>query len=33
MTISEEELDAIFEPAEAALDATMAWAKAEGHLG
>ena len=33
MTITEEELDATFAPAEAALDATMAWAKAEGHLG
>ncbi|MEM9145244.1 MAG: aminotransferase [Pseudomonadota bacterium] len=33
MIISEEEVEALFEPLPAALDATMAWAKAEGHLG
>ncbi|MEM6905629.1 MAG: aminotransferase class III-fold pyridoxal phosphate-dependent enzyme, partial [Pseudomonadota bacterium] len=33
MIISEEEIDALFEPIETALDATMHWAKAEGHLG
>ena len=32
MTITEEELDATFAPAEAALDATLAWARTEGHL-
>ncbi len=32
MTISEDEIDAIFAPGEAALDATLAWARAEGHL-
>ena len=32
MIITEEEIDALFEPIEAALDATHAWAKAEGHL-
>ena len=32
MTISEDELDQIFAPMEQALDATMAWAKSEGHL-
>jgi 4-aminobutyrate--pyruvate transaminase len=31
MIISEDEIDQIFEPVEAALDATHAWAKAEGH--
>ena len=33
MVISEDEIDAMFEPVEAALDAAMHWAKAEGHLG
>ena len=33
MTITEEEIDEIFAPAEAALDATLDWARAEGHLG
>ena len=33
MIISEDEIDEMFAPAEAALDATLAWAKAEGHLG
>ena len=33
MIITEAEIDELFEPAEAALDATHAWAKAEGHLG
>ena len=33
MTITEAEIDEMFAPAEAALDATAAWAKAEGHLG
>lgn len=32
MIITEAELDAMFEPMEQALDATMHWAKAEGHL-
>lgn len=32
MIITEAELDEMFAPVEAALDATMAWAKAEGHL-
>ena len=32
MIITEEEIDALFEPMEASLDATHAWAKAEGHL-
>ena len=32
MIITEAELDELFAPVEAALDATMAWAKAEGHL-
>ena len=32
MIITEDEIDALFEPMEAALDATHAWAKAEGHL-
>ena len=33
MIITEDEIDEMFAPVEAALDATMAWAKAEGHLG
>lgn len=33
MIITEAELDEMFAPVEAALDATAAWAKAEGHLG
>jgi 4-aminobutyrate--pyruvate transaminase len=33
MVITEEEIDALFAPTEAALDATLAWARAEGHLG
>ena len=33
MIITEAEIDEMFAPAEAALDATLAWAKAEGHLG
>ena len=33
MTITEGEIDEMFAPLEAALDATEAWAKAEGHLG
>ena len=33
MTITEGEIDEMFAPVEAALDATEAWAKAEGHLG
>ena len=32
MIITEDEIDALFEPLETALDATMHWAKAEGHL-
>jgi 4-aminobutyrate--pyruvate transaminase len=32
MIITEEEIDALFEPMEKALDATHAWAKAEGHI-
>lgn len=32
MIINEDEIDALFEPVERALDATMHWAKAEGHL-
>lgn len=32
MIITAEEIDEIFAPAEAALDATAAWAKAEGHI-
>ncbi len=32
MIITEDEIDALFAPVAAALDATMAWAKAEGHL-
>ncbi len=33
MIITEDEIDEMFAPVEAALDATMVWAKAEGHLG
>ena len=33
MIITEAEIDEMFAPAEAALDATLAWARAEGHLG
>jgi 4-aminobutyrate--pyruvate transaminase len=33
MIITEAEIDEMFAPVEAALDATHAWAKAEGHLG
>ena len=33
MVISEAEMDEMFAPVEAALDATEAWARAEGHLG
>jgi 4-aminobutyrate--pyruvate transaminase len=33
MIISEAEIDEMFAPVEAALDATEAWARAEGHLG
>ncbi len=33
MTITEAEIDEMFAPVEAALDATAGWAKAEGHLG
>jgi 4-aminobutyrate--pyruvate transaminase len=33
MIITEDEIDEMFAPAEAALDATLAWARAEGHLG
>ena len=33
MIITEAEIDEMFAPVEAALDATEAWAKAEGHLG
>jgi 4-aminobutyrate--pyruvate transaminase len=33
MTISEDEIEAMMAPLPEALDATMAWAKAEGHLG
>jgi 4-aminobutyrate--pyruvate transaminase len=32
MIITEEEIDEMFAPVEAALDATLAWAEAEGHL-
>ena len=32
MIISEEEIDQLFAPVEEALDATMAWAKVEGHI-
>ncbi len=33
MIISEDEIDEMFAPAEAALDAALDWARAEGHLG
>ncbi len=33
MIITEDEIDELFAPVEAALDATLDWAKAEGHLG
>jgi 4-aminobutyrate--pyruvate transaminase len=33
MTITSDELEALFAPIETALDATMHWAKGEGHLG
>ena len=33
MVISEAEMDEMFAPVEAALDATEAWARAAGHLG
>jgi 4-aminobutyrate---pyruvate transaminase len=33
MIITEDEIDEMFAPVEAALDATEAWARAEGHLG
>jgi 4-aminobutyrate--pyruvate transaminase len=33
MIITEAEIDEMFAPAEAALDATLAWARADGHLG
>jgi 4-aminobutyrate--pyruvate transaminase len=33
MIITEAEIDEMFAPVEAALDATLAWARAEGHLG
>ncbi len=33
MVITADELEELFAPIESALDATMAWAKAEGHLG
>lgn len=33
MIITDEELEELFAPVEAALDATMHWARAEGHLG
>ncbi|MEL6336494.1 MAG: aminotransferase [Pseudomonadota bacterium] len=33
MIISEEEIDVLFAPVEAALDAAYTWARAEGHLG
>lgn len=33
MIINEDEINALFEPIETALDATAVWAKAEGHLG
>jgi 4-aminobutyrate---pyruvate transaminase len=32
MIITEDEIDEMFAPVEAALDATEAWARAEGHL-
>jgi 4-aminobutyrate--pyruvate transaminase len=33
MTITEAELDEMFAPLGDALDATLSWARAEGHLG
>ena len=33
MIITEDEIEALFAPMEAALDATLHWAKAEGHMG
>ena len=33
MIITPEEIDELFDPVEAALDATEAWARVEGHLG
>ena len=33
MIITADELEEMFAPMETALDATYAWAKAEGHLG
>jgi hypothetical protein len=33
MIISDADLDEMFAPCEAALDATLDWARAEGHLG
>ena len=33
MIIAEHEVEALFAPVEAALDATLVWAKAEGHMG
>ncbi|MEL6793975.1 MAG: aspartate aminotransferase family protein, partial [Pseudomonadota bacterium] len=33
MIITTDELEELFAPIETALDATHAWAKAEGHLG
>jgi 4-aminobutyrate--pyruvate transaminase len=33
MIITEDEIEALFAPIETALDATLAWAKAEGHMG
>ena len=33
MIITEAEIDEMFAPVEAALDATLDWARAEGHLG
>ena len=32
MIITEEQIDAMFEPMETCLDATLHWAKAEGHV-
>jgi 4-aminobutyrate--pyruvate transaminase len=33
MIITEDEIEAMFEPIGTALDATLAWARAEGHMG
>ena len=33
MIITEDEIEELFAPMEKCLDATYAWAKAEGHLG